>query len=369
MRGVLLLEDGRFFEGTAFGATATQVGEVVFNTALSGYQEVLTDPSYCEQIVVMTAAHVGNYGTNDEDAESDRVHVAGFIARSFSPMHSNHRATRSLQTELERAGVPGLQGIDTRALVRHIRSRGAMRAVISTENLDRDALLGRLESWPGMAGRALAAEVSCREPYIFAAPAAPVARINVLDGGVKRNILRLVASMGCEVRVFPARSSASELQDGADAVLLTNGPGDPAAHPEIIAEVRKLLGKVPLLGVCLGQQLLGLALGADTFKLRFGHRGGNHPVRDLETGRVEITSQNHGFCVNPEGLARAGARLTHINLNDGTLEGFRHDDLRVMCVQFHPEASPGPHDSAHLLVDRYLRFAGILPVRGADAAS
>lgn len=355
--GRLVLEDGTVFTGTSFGARATKVGEVVFNTSLTGYQEVLTDPSYHEQLVVMTAAHVGNYGVNPEDAESDRVWAAGFLARSFSRSTSNHLATQSLEKYLEEAGVPAMFDLDTRALVRHIRSRGAMRAVLTTEDLELPALQERIASWPGMAGRALAGEVSCPRPYTFATGSR--ARIHVLDGGVKRNILRLVAQTGCHVEVFPADSPAELLREGADAVLLSNGPGDPAALPGMVKEVRSLLGKVPLLGVCLGHQLLGLSLGADTFKLRFGHRGGNHPVRDIETGRVEITSQNHGFCVDPQGIEKAGGRVTHVNLNDGTLEGFLHPDLRVICVQFHPEASPGPHDSAHLLLNRYLSFAGI----------
>lgn len=371
MDGVLLLEDGRAFRGEGFGAVGTKVGEVVFNTAMSGYQEVLTDPSYREQIVVMTTAHVGNYGVNPDDVESDGVHVSGFVARHFSAQASNFRSTQTLDAYMGAAGVPGVHDIDTRALVRHIRTQGAMRAAISTEGLSDDELRARIAAWPGMVGRALADELSCKARYTFSdgaggglfpartfaadAPGAGL-RIHALDGGVKRNILRLVAQSGAHVEVFPAWTKAEELADGADAVFLSNGPGDPAALTGMIAEVKKLLGKKPMLGVCLGHQLLGLALGAETYKLRFGHRGGNHPVRDLLTGRVEITSQNHGFCVDPSGLERAGARVTHVNLNDGTLEGFMHEDLRVMCVQHHPEAAPGPHDAAHLLMDRYLRF-------------
>jgi carbamoyl-phosphate synthase small subunit len=359
MRGILLLEDGRAFRGEAFGAAATRVGEVVFNTAMTGYQEVLTDPSYREQIVVMTTAHVGNYGVNAEDVESDAVQVAGFCARSFSSTWSSHRATGGLGDYLGAAAVPAVHGIDTRALVRHIRDRGAMRAAISTEDLGVDELRARIEAWPGMVGRALVNEVCTPVRYTFAEGPGP--RIHTLDGGVKRNLLRLFAQAGCTVEVFPATATAEELGDGADAVFLSNGPGDPAALPGMVGEVKKLLGKKPLLGVCLGHQLLGRALGADTFKLRFGHRGGNHPVRDQETGRVEITSQNHGFCVEPAGVERAGARITHVNLNDGTLEGFVHADLGVIAVQFHPEAAPGPHDSAHLLLDRFLRVAGGAP--------
>lgn len=354
--GVLLLEDGRRFAGQAFGAAATRVGEVVFNTSMTGYQEVLTDPSYCEQIVVMTTAHVGNYGVNPDDVESRKLWLSGFVSRSFSRVTSNHRATGGLEAYLRQAGVPALDGIDTRALVRHIRDRGAMRAVLSTEGLSDAELRARIEAWPGMAGRALAGEVSCAAPYTFAEGSGGP-RIAVLDGGCKSNLLRLFASQGCAVRVFPADTPAEVFAAECDAVFLSNGPGDPAALPGMFGEVRKVLGKKPLLGVCLGHQLLGLALGADTFKLRFGHRGGNHPVRDLETERVEITSQNHGFCVDPAGVERAGGRVTHVNLNDGTLEGFVHDDLRVIAVQFHPEAAPGPHDSQHLLTDRFLRLA------------
>lgn len=355
MDGLLLLEDGRIFRGTAYGARGTRVGEVVFNTAMSGYQEVLTDPSYTEQIVVMTTAEVGNYGICDADDESSRIHVAGFVAREFSRIHSSFRAQRGLGAALETAAVPALHGIDTRALVRHIRTQGAMKAVIDTTGAPIDGLRDRMAAWPGMAGRALAAEVSTPRRYLYAEGSGLC--IHVLDGGVKTNQLRLLASAGCRVEVFPATTRAEELAEGADAVFLSNGPGDPAALPGMVAEVRKLLGKKPLLGVCLGHQILALALGADTFKLRFGHRGGNHPVRDLLTERIEITSQNHGFCVDPRGVTAAGGRATHVNLNDGTLEGFCHDDLRVACVQFHPEAAPGPRDSAHLLLERFLTVA------------
>jgi carbamoyl-phosphate synthase small subunit len=312
----------------------------------------------------MTTAHVGNYGVNEADDESGQVHVAGYVARSFSPVTSSHRAEASLAEYLAAAGIPGLDGLDTRALVRHIRSAGAMKAAISTETDDLDALRGRIDAWPGMVGRALATEVSTPRRYTYAAPAAPRLRLHVLDGGLKRNQLRLFAQAGCAIEVFPATTSAEELRDGADAVFLTNGPGDPAALPGVVAEVRKLVGKVPLLGICLGHQVLGLALGADTFKLRFGHRGANHPVRDHATGRIEITSQNHGFCVDPKGVEKAGGQVTHTNLNDGTLEGFEHRDLRIAAVQFHPEAAPGPHDSAHLLLHEYLGVATRAPAAG-----
>jgi carbamoyl-phosphate synthase small subunit len=251
-----------------------------------------------------------------------------------------------------------LQGIDTRALVRHIRDKGAMKAVISTDGTNGESLWKVLNAYPGMDGRALAHEVSCEAPYLFADPENPRLQVNVLDGGVKKNILRLFAQTGAKVNVLPSNSSAAALKEGADLVFLSNGPGDPAALPGMVNTVKELVGQVPLVGICLGHQLLGQALGADTFKLRFGHRGANHPVRDMETGRIEITSQNHGFCVDAKGVEKAGGRVTHVNLNDETLEGFVHEDHRIMASQFHPEAAPGPHDSQHLLLERFLSFAG-----------
>ena len=355
-----MLEDGRAFAGEAFGATGTRVGEVVFNTSMTGYQEVLTDPSYCEQIVVMTVPHVGNYGVNEEDPESDGVWVSGFVVRELSRRFSNQRGTEGLHRYLRESSVPSIQGIDTRALVRHIRDKGAMKAVISTDGTSREQLQTMLNDWPGMTGRGLADVVSTKEPYTFAEPANARARVAVVDGGVKKNILRLLAETGLAVDVFPASSSASDWTANSDFVFLSNGPGDPAALDGMVTQVKAALGQVPVVGICLGHQLLGRALGADTFKLRFGHRGANHPVRDLETGRVEITSQNHGFCVDAKGIEAAGGTVTHINLNDQTLEGFRHDDLAVAAVQFHPEACPGPRDSDHLVLERFLRVAKVL---------
>jgi len=358
MGGLLLLEDGRRFEGEAFGARGLRVGEVVFNTAMTGFQEVLTDPSYHEQIVVMTYPHIGNTGVNTDDPESRKVWVSGFVAREFSRRHSSHRAEEGLDHYLRAAGVPALQGIDTRALVRHIREAGAMKGVVCTDGSTVEQMQAAMDAWPGMVGRALAAEVTSEDVSIAHDPSDARLRVTVVDGGAKRNIVRLLKEANCRVRVAPITATAETwAADDTDLVLFSNGPGDPAALPDVIGQIRGLVGEKPLAGICLGHQLLALALGAETFKLRFGHRGANHPVRDLETGRVEITSQNHGFCVEPESLATTGASVTHTNLNDKTVAGFHHADKRVMGIQFHPEASPGPRDASHLIVDRFLRFA------------
>jgi len=358
--GILLLEDGRSFSGEAFGASTTRVGEVVFNTAMTGYQEVLTDPSYCEQIVTMTVPHVGNYGVNTEDPESSNVWVSGFIVRELSRRYSNHRASEGLDRYLRQSGVPGIQGIDTRALVRHIRDKGAMKAVISTDGTSVQELEKALADWPGMSGRGLAEVVSTKTRYLYADPPEPKGSVAVVDGGVKTNILRLLKEAGLRVEVFPWNSKATDWMTGNDFVFLSNGPGDPAALDDMVDQVKQVVGTKPIVGICLGHQLIGRALGAQTYKLGFGHRGANHPVRDLETGRVEITSQNHGFCVDTDGIKAAGGEPTHINLNDQTLAGFKHEGLKIAAVQFHPEASPGPHDSAHLVVERFLRVAGVV---------
>jgi carbamoyl-phosphate synthase small subunit len=356
MGGILLLEDGRRFVGEAFGAATSRVGEAVFNTAMTGYQEVLTDPSYAEQVITMTCPHIGNTGVNEEDPESGKLWVAGFVVRQLTRAPSSWRSEGGLHQYLRRHGVPGLQGVDTRALVRHLRTRGAMKCVVSTDGTSEDELMKMLQAWPGMEGRALASEVSCKTAWVANDPSEPTLRVALVDGGAKKNIMRLLAEAGCYVRVHPITDTADAWMKDVDAVFVSNGPGDPAALPSVVEQLQRVIGKVPTMGICLGHQLLALALGATTYKLKFGHRGANHPVLDSETGKVEITSQNHGFAVNAESLAAVGAVVTHINLNDQTVSGFRHPDKRVVAVQFHPEACPGPHDSGEL-VGRWIRMA------------
>jgi len=352
VKGLLVLEDGTASRGDAIGRPGTSFGEIVFNTAMTGYQEVLTDPSYAGQIVVMTAAHVGNYGIRGIESESDRVHVAGFVARDFPRRWSGSAGEESLAEYLDRAGVTGLHGLDTRALVRKIRTAGAMRAGLSTEIGEPEELHRRVLDSPPMLGSDLALAVSPSGTAVFDSADA-VFHVAAIDYGMKRNIIRLLNAAGCRVTVFSATAAAEEiLAARPDGIFLSNGPGDPAALTGPVATIERLLEKRPIFGICLGHQLLGLALGARTFKLKFGHRGANHPVADLSTGAVAITSQNHGFAVDDGRLPREIVP-THRNLNDGTLEGFRHRDLPILAAQFHPEAAPGPHD-ANLLFDRFL---------------
>lgn len=361
----LVLQDGTVFEGLGFGYSGLKTGEVVFNTSMTGYQEILTDPSYSGQIVVMTYPMIGNYGVNPVDQESKQVFASGFVVKEDSPVHSNYRAKGSIQDYLKEAKVPGIADIDTRALVRHIRDHGAQPAVIAVGNKYTVAeLKKKAKTLPVMVGQNLAKEVSCEKPYVFKkgteelyvdSEAAPKLggkkyRVVAYDFGVKHNIVRLLNDHGCHVQVVPYDYDADKIlnsKEPVDGVFLSNGPGDPEPCEEAIANVKKLLGKKPIFGICLGHQILSLALGAKTYKLKFGHHGGNQPVKDLKTNKVEITAQNHGFAVDPKSIPK-DVEVTHIHLNDETISGIRHKKLPAFSVQYHPEASPGPHDSRYL---------------------
>ena len=363
-KATLALEDGSVFEGTAFGAPAERSGEVVFNTSITGYQEIFTDPSYSGQIVVLTYPQIGNYGASGEDNESTRPHIEGLIVREFSPIASNWRASESADQFLNTHGVPVGANMDTRKLVRHLRSRGVMRGVLSNIGTPAEALIEKARNIPSMTGLDLASRVSTSTSYEWDQPVtacSPSERLheaeqayNVVayDFGIKRNILRRLVQTGCKVTVVPARTTAEDvLAMKPDGVFLSNGPGDPEPLEFQTVQVRKLIGKTPVFGICLGHQVMGLAMGGKTYKLKFGHRGGNHPVLNKVTGKVEITAQNHGFTVDPDSLNANEIDLTHINLNDQTLEGFRHRSHPAFCVQYHPEAAPGPHDSLYLFDD------------------
>jgi len=367
---VLVLEDGSIFRGRAFAGEGEAMGEVVFNTGMTGYQEILTDPSYKEQIVTMTYPLIGNYGINPEDMESAGIHLEGFIVKEYQPFPSNWRSRMTLQAFLEKFGKIGLEGVDTRAITRKLRTEGSMRGVLSTDVRDTGRLLDRVRSYPELVGRDLIGSVTCREPYLWR-DGAPVPaknlgkrkqsgrfRVVVLDCGVKYSILRSLEKEGCEVVVVPAASTAADIRSyEPDGLLLTNGPGDPAPLTYIIETVRELLGRVPIFGICLGHQILGQAMGGRTSKIKFGHHGLNQPARNLRSGHVEITSQNHGFVVVPETLA-GNHEKTHLNLNDSTLEGLYLPDLRAFSVQYHPEAAPGPHDAAYLFKEFISLMAG-----------
>jgi carbamoyl-phosphate synthase small subunit len=391
-KALLALADGTIFEGVSFGAEGEAVGEVIFNTSMTGYQEVLTDPSYKGQMVVMTYPLIGNYGINPEDVESKAPAVEGFIVKEASACPSNWRSTQNLDSYLKDHGVVGIQGIDTRALTRHLRDYGAMEGVISTRDLEPDSLVAKAKASPGLIGRDLVREVACAEPYtwqqgpwrlgtgyeeqcsglraqgkgqrpqmdLFTDPSTlspKPYRVVAYDCGIKWNILRKLVGAGCDVTVVPAETSAARVLGMApDGIFLSNGPGDPEGVPYLVANVRKLIGTKPIFGICLGHQILGLAFGGQTYKLKFGHHGGNQPVKDLTTGKVEITTQNHGFAVDIASIPDKEVELTHINLNDRTVEGMRHTRLPIFSVQYHPEASPGPHDASYL----FRRFVDLM---------
>jgi carbamoyl-phosphate synthase small subunit len=389
-RAILALEDGRVFKGRAAGARTRRGGEVVFNTSITGYQEVFTDPSYSGQIVCLTYPHIGNVGTNLDDEESAKPYIEGLIVREFSALASNWRSSETAQRYLERYGVPVIWDIDTRALVRHLRDVGALRGVVATDGTSAEKLVAEARALPNMAGLELASRVTSKKQYEWsrgsidlgaagagAAAASGAARaasagasavgksklaaasegrprykVVAYDFGIKQNILRLLVDFGCDVTVVPAQTSAEDvLALKPRGVFLSNGPGDPEPIGYAVANIRKMLGRVPIFGICLGHQLCGLALGGRTFKLKFGHHGSNHPVQNLRTQKVEITSQNHGFCVDPDSLPASEVEITHVNLNDHTNEGMRHRSLPLFSVQYHPEASPGPHDARYLFDD------------------
>ena len=370
MKALIVLEDGSTFEGSSFTGSGEAVGEIVFNTSMSGYQEILTDPSYTGQIVTMTYPLIGNYGVNKEDMESAAVHPRAFLVKEYNAYPSNFRSEQTLAEFLQEYNVLGVEGFDTRALVKHIRTKGAMKGVVSTIDLDPVSLQKKAQEWPGLVGQDMVSRVSCTEPYGWAdnkvAPGSDFTtaqsgmdnplKIVAFDFGLKYNQSRIFTEKGCQVQVVPASTGAETiLAMEPDGIFLSNGPGDPEGVPGIVKTVQALLGKKPMFGICLGHQIMGLAYGGKTFKLKFGHRGGNQPVKDLSTGKVEITSQNHGFCVDMDSLNPDEVELTHINLNDNSVEGMRHKKYPAFSVQYHPEHAPGPHDAMYLF-DRFIEM-------------
>jgi len=351
-KAFIALEDGTVFEGRSCGVEGEREGEIVFNTSMTGYQEIMTDPSYKGQIVTMTYPLIGNYGVNEDDIESGSPKVEGFIVRELSKIASSYRSQDNIVNYLQKHNILAIEEVDTRALTRHIRVRGAMKGIISTIDSDPESLVSKAMASKGIVGRDLVKEVTCREPYTFddkkevQESNCSLLKVIVMDFGVKMNILRMLNKAGCHVTVVPANTSAEDiLAMQADGVLLSNGPGDPEGVPYAIEEIKKLIGKIPVFGICLGQQLLGLAYGGRTYKLKFGHRGANQPIKDLETGKVYIVSENHGFAVDIDSIKTEPVKATHINLNDNTIEGLEHETYPAFSVQYHPEASPGPHDA------------------------
>jgi len=368
MKALIALEDGTIFEGQSFTGHGEAIGEIVFNTSMSGYQEILTDPSYTGQIVTMTYPLIGNYGVNTEDMESAAVHPKAFLVKEYNRIPSNFRSTMTLADFLIKYDVLGVEGFDTRALVRHIRTAGALKGIVSTEDLDPDSLVERARNWSGLIGVDMVERVTCTEPFGWTdGGKAPgnnfstaqghgdnLLKIVAFDFGIKFNQLRILSDKGCKVQVVPATTDArTVLSMQPDGVFLSNGPGDPAGVKGVVQTIQELLGKIPIFGICLGHQMMGLAYGGSTYKLKFGHRGGNQPVKDLITGHVEITSQNHGFCVDHKTLDPKEVEITHINLNDGSVEGMQHKKFPAFSVQYHPEHAPGPHDARYLF-DRFI---------------
>lgn len=367
MKALVALEDGTIFEGKSFTGPGEAIGEIVFNTGMTGYQEILTDPSYCGQIVTMTYPLIGNYGINSEDIESGAIHPGAFLVKEYSAIPSNFRSEETLADYLKRNNILGIEGLDTRAITKHTRQAGALKGIVSSIDLNPDSLIKKANDWPGLVGHDMVSDVTSKEPYCWTAQGpAPGTdfssadpgqfKVVTIDFGLKYNQLRLLAERGCAIQVVPAQTSATEiLAMEPDGIFLSNGPGDPAGVPGVVDTVRELLGQKPIFGICLGHQILGLAYGGTTYKLKFGHRGSNQPVKDLATGKIEITSQNHGFCVDLNSLDPDEVELTHVNLNDNSLEGMRHKKYPAFSVQHHPENAPGPHDAIYLF-DRFIEM-------------